>query len=500
MGGRRTIATFASCLVVTSACGDNSGLAPAGEGLLSVLAIDGLPLSPTFSPTVFDYTLPCVAGPNAISVHALSDEGATVRLLAPIETSEAEEATHDLVLDENEAIVVQVEGVATNEYWVRCLPHDFPQLRVSNDTVAVTPSRGWYLVGNVAPVKDGGTAFAMVLDERGTPVWYRRSPNGSAIDVTLLERNVIAFAPSLGAGFGTDPAGKYQIHDLASGTVELVGTVGAPTDVHELIQLPTGNRMLLSYPVVHHVDLTGLEAYTADSAIVDCAIQEVSPDGELVWEWRALDHVDPVQESTSPTKASVDGEDVVDVFHCNSLEVSPEGDVMVSMRHASAVMLIDKATKAIRWKLGGSAFSLDGAQLVHVVDDPLGGFHRQHDARFQPDGSISMFDNQSSRPTPARGVVYALDLATQTATMVMQVTGAASSPAMGSFRINPDGTSVVGWGYPGGGTGLVLTEFTASGQPMLELSFPAGNASYRAIKVSPPSLDIALLRRDAGES
>src|SRR5262249_26371625 len=154
------------------------------------------------------------------------------------------------------------------------------------------------------------------------------------------------------------------------------------------------------------------------------------------------DHIDPVRESTLPG-----GGAVVDVYHCNSIDVNADGDVLVSARHTDSLFLISKATGQIVWKLGGTAYSQDGAQLIAIQNDPHVAFYRQHDARFRPNGNISLFDDQSGKPGPARGVEYQLDLAAGTAQVVWQYEGSASSAAMGSFRRYADGTNLVGWGF-----------------------------------------------------
>ena len=68
---------------------------------------------------------------------------------------------------------------------------------------------------------------------------------------------------------------------------------------------------------------------------------------------------------------------------------------------------------------------------------------------------------------------------------------------MGSFRILPDGSRVIGWGIPGGGD-PAITEVDKNGNDLLEFLFPDGTQSYRAIKVPTSAFDIDLLRATAG--
>jgi hypothetical protein len=68
---------------------------------------------------------------------------------------------------------------------------------------------------------------------------------------------------------------------------------------------------------------------------------------------------------------------------------------------------------------------------------------------------------------------------------------------MGSFRILPDGSRVIGWGL-GASPGVAFTEVDASGRALLEMTFLDDDATYRAIKVPQGAFDLEALRRTAG--
>jgi hypothetical protein len=142
----------------------------------------------------------------------------------------------------------------------------------------------------------------------------------------------------------------------------------------------------------------------------------------------------------------------------------------------------------------------DGAQILAIQNDPASTIFMQHDARFLPNGHISIFDNHSLAG-PARGVEYALDLANGTATLVAQFPSpiGQSSLAMGSFRRSGDGHSVAGWGANGSsGDAALLTEFDSAGNDVLDMSFGSGVVSYRAQKAPLAMFDRQLLRHTAG--
>ncbi|HEX3344450.1 MAG TPA: arylsulfotransferase family protein, partial [Polyangiaceae bacterium] len=304
--------------------------------------------------------------------------------------------------------------------------------------------------------------------------------------------NTLSFVPYLAYTFAAG-SWKYEVHDLATSSVSFVVPVGEPLDLHELQLLANGDYLLLSDPIITGVDLTGLSTFGPDEAVIGCDVQELTPAGAVVWQWSAMAHFDPVKDSTWPQTTGVAGAEVIDPFHCNSIDVASNGDLLLSARAMDSVFLVSRATGNVVWKMGGAAYTRDGATYLQVTGDPQTAFYRQHDARFLPGGQISLFDDATEKPGPARGVVYSYDLGAGTATPVWQYPGTVSSEAMGSFRVAADGSRLIGWGE-GGAPKLAFTEVDASGHDLLDFEFTDGDESYRALKVPLAQLDLGLMR------
>ncbi len=161
------------------------------------------------------------------------------------------------------------------------------------------------------------------------------------------------------------------------------------------------------------------------------------------------------------------------------------------MRHTSAVYFIERATGSILWKLGGTNVVGDGGMHISVVGDSEGTFSLQHDARLSAVG-VTMFDDHGGSAGVARGIEYAIDLNAKTATPTFQFLGSGQSLFEGSFRRQADGHSVIGWGHVAKDP-RTFTEVDAQGTNVLDVTI--GSApSYRAVKVPPSQLDVALLR------
>lgn len=442
--------------------GSGSATDPDPSGVTSIVA-SPLALTPSFSTAVTDYYVRCAAGENALTLTTTRGEATTVE---------------QLTVTPGQAVTVD------DRYWVRCLPPDFPVLTVTRPG---TPTPGYYLLN--------ASKYGLVLDTNGVPVWYTQ---GSAVlNVESPAPNTLSLMPNYAAPVANDSIFPFQILSLDTNVAINVGSPNGQTDVHELRTAPNGNRLLFTAPLTSGVNLTGLKSFGDNATILDCEIEELSPSGELVWSWLASEHIDPARESLEPALVTQPST-FVDVFHCNSIEPDETGNLLLSVRHANALFYIERSTGKIKWKLGGTEYNQDGAALISVHGDSQGTFSMQHDARFQPNGNVSMFDNHGAGTGVARGIEYAIDHHAGVATPVFQFLGTGPSQFQGSFRRSADGESVIGWGRVPGDP-RSLTEIDANGQEVFNVGLGAGNVSYRAVKVPLTQLDIQLLRSSAGK-
>jgi hypothetical protein len=492
------------------------GLAPQSGGDVSLV--------PSFSPVIHDYYVLCAAGANTFSVSLAAPTGMLGKLERPTPSRASSMQTVDVTVSPNQAIVaIAKKGTATTEYWVRCLPPDFPTVQVVPNPDAGTAPPGYYLLGNQTPAF-GGVGYAMVLDQNGVPVWYEAQPQTGEFNSTTGAFDVASLATgsiSLISWPSTLATAPFEVHHLPSGTTTPVAAMGFALDPHELRALPNGDFLLFTDQIQTGVDLTGydvpmqggqIERFGPNSSILPCDVLEVDARGNLVWKWVATDHLDPVKDNTLPgLEAGPDQTLFPDPFHCNSIDVDPAtGNLLVSARHMDSIFYIERPSGKILWKMGGSTYTKDGAAYVPVQD----AFHRQHDARLQPGwstdcgghGQISVFDDESYETVPARAVVYDVDVGEMAgsddcepagATVAWQFAGATSSNLMGSFRISSDGSRVIGWGVATEST-PVLTEVDEAGDDLLDCYFTQPTTSYRAVKVPIDAFNLSDLRNAAG--
>ena len=351
---------------------------------------------------------------------------------------------------------------------VRCLPADFPTWN---------PHRAGATTTRLFAATVG--AYAVIADGNGIPVWWMRSPTGAApFDAKVLDADTIAWTYSFGSPFRTNAS-----YDLRGLDGRLQRTVGGDTlDEHDLEPLANGDYLAIVYSPRNGVDLSPIGG-PSNSNVLDGEIREIQPDGTVVWRWSTKDHV-AVDES-APEAGIVLGGQPYDLVHMNS--VQDDGDGLVfSARHLDAVYRVDKATGAIDWKLGGT----HTPQSLAFVDDPIGGFGGQHDARIDADGTLTVHDNQLFKGPPPRAARYRIDPQAGTATLLSQVTDpqVQSSQCCGSARTVPDGHTLVSWGQQ-----PRIAEYDASGTPVLTVDL-GSDFSYRAAPVTGDAPTVEQLR------
>lgn len=173
----------------------------------------------------------------------------------------------------------------------------------------------------------------------------------------------------------------------------------------------------------------------------------------------------------------------------NAVEPDGEDAVLVSVRHNDAIYKVSKVSGEILWKLGGTWTP----KSLQVLKDPEGGypFGGQHDVRLLPDGTITVYDNNTGLGIPPRAVRYSIDEANRTATFIEQVTDplAADSICCGSARRSSDGSWLMSWA-----ANSYVAEYDAAHQATFRLGFGGTLFSYRAVPVDDSVVSVSSLR------
>ncbi len=405
-------------------------------------------MHPKFNPSRRYYVTRCVPGKVDVKVRAA--DGTTVRV-GPYPARSGEFIAEARPLPGQDFEVTIDSGEETVVYRIRCLPADFPLWSYRSYSKA---PEGRFLVSLRPEPIPTSRNWAIVFDQAGTPRWWSSSVYNT-LGGEVLPDGTVQLPRGYGDGFGQDERASQETRGLDGRVLGTLRTRGTPTDGHEFVRLSNGNSLLVSYRPRLGVDLStvGLDA---DDGVLDGEIQEVTPQGKVVWRWNSKDHfgLDETPERwwrklRGNPHADGLGRPRYDIFHLNSIE--PWGkQLVISSRHTDSVAGISRRTGEVLWKFGG----VKGPESLKLVGDdpyasyPLGG---NHDARIVDGNVLTVHDNGTNlerTKRPPRLVRYRLDLKERTATFLSDVQDpevAPSSHCCGSARRFGDGW-LVAWG------------------------------------------------------
>jgi hypothetical protein len=334
----------------------------------------------------------------------------------------------------------------------------------------------------IAPKLRVAQAGPTILDDDGHVVWFKPLDTRGVTDFRVQRYHG---QPVLTWWRGRAPPharnGFYVIYDSTYRKIADVhagnGLVG---DIHEFRITPRDTALITIYHR-RRADLSSVGG-PKDGQVYDGIVQELDiATGRVLFEWHSFPQVG-LRESYWKPPAARPGKrpGPFDYFHVNSIDLEPNGNLLVSSRNTHTVYEIDRATKKILWRLGGkrSDFRLG----------PGARFAWQHDARRQPDGTVTVFDNGATPPVEkfSRVLVLRVDEATRRVTLVRSYYHPRRllSPYEGNAQFLPNGHVFVGWG-----SNPDYTEFDERGRVVLDASFgrqggkPGTEAdSYRAYR------------------
>lgn len=166
-----------------------------------------------------------------------------------------------------------------------------------------------------------------------------------------------------------DPAQHHDARRTESGGAIYLALETIPSELADRVQ---GGQVRGSVDA----DFEGGKA-TATHMWADHLI-EIDAAGNQIWDWHAYEHLDVNEDIITP------GEPRHEWSHANTIVPLDGNRVLVSFRNISTVMIIDKASGDIIWKVGWDVFS------------------RQHDPKMLPNGNILIFDNGERRKNDVR--------------------------------------------------------------------------------------------------
>lgn len=158
---------------------------------------------------------------------------------------------------------------------------------------------------------------------------------------------------------------------------------------HDVSRAPNGNTVVLGWepvrPVIASQVRGGFVGTELDGVLWSDYLNEISPDGVIVWEWHAQDVLDPFQDAICPLHERHEW------THANACTALPDGNILVSFRMLNTIGIVDRQTGGFLWKY-------TNIELGH-----------QHDPTLLPNGNVLVFANGMHVPDNPHSRIFEID-------------------------------------------------------------------------------------------
>jgi hypothetical protein len=313
---------------------------------------------------------------------------------------------------------------------------EYPAWIPRAQVAGANPSDGFLLVS----YPDG----PVILDNTGKIVWYRFQPGG-------VLGSWQAQANGLYTWLNQADSSGYYVFDTLGDQIGRISCVGFKTRFHDLMVLANGERWIMC-DQDSIMDLSAVGG-VAGAHVTASVVQRQSAAGDVLWEWRTLDHF-AITDAPLAARNDVN----VNLTHSNGIGFDTDGNLLLSSRTLNEVTKINVTTGDIIWRLGGLA------NQFTFVDDPKDGFLQQHGVRAVGPDVVQLLDNGTL--APSRLVRYVLNPTALTATLDLDFRdGSTFTPVGGSTQGLVGGGALVSFGRKGR-----VVEVDASGAKTFELT------------------------------
>jgi hypothetical protein len=334
-----------------------------------------------------------------------------------------------------------------------------------------------------------GGEYLMMIDRSGAPLYYRTFlPQGvENLQQAILPDGGKMYTVGVGVTnpegwtLGVDHVMDDQFNDVADYQLLAYAKHDVlPAEAHDFLILGDQHYVAMSY-VQRTLDLSSLNPMWGTMAVVMSNVMQEVDHGNVLMEWDSANV--PSLYADSYYASMIGPAVLTDYLHMNSIDIDPsDGNFIVSFRHTSSIVKVDRHTSAILWTLGGmeDQYGLTSDQV----------FSFQHHVRMQADGSMTVFDDGNNLHQ-TRVVSFVLDQVNHKVTSFnVLYTKPSAQPAsglMGSATPLDGGRLFCGWGgWYTMDLAPAATEIIG-GAPVWTLQFSTpGVFSYRALPITSP--------------
>lgn len=344
-------------------------------------------------------------------------------------------------------------------YGNTALPDNFPPatILVYNQPA---PEYAFYAT---EPQTDRYGNYAVILDNYGTPVFYREWPS-KTVNLQVVANNQLIHKN--GSSF-------LVLDDMYNIVDTLTAGNGYTTNTHDGMLLENGNHYLMIYDT----QLVGMDTVvpggSPNATVKGFILQELDADHNVIFQWRSWDHF----EITDANNVDLTAQSI-DYVHVNAYDTTADGNILLCCRHFDEITKIDRNTGEIIWRFGPNAQK----NMFSFSNDTV-GFSWPHDIQQLENGNLTLYDNGNFHvPQVSRSLEYEIDETNLTATLAWDYSHDPPFYCMnkGGTRRLTNSNTIVGWGnsWP-----VIATEVDMDKNVSWELSVDS-TLSYRVMKFS----------------
>ncbi|MBN2416073.1 aryl-sulfate sulfotransferase [bacterium] len=361
----------------------------------------------------------------------------------------------------------------------RGVPDDFPGITV--DVCDSSQVDEGYIFLTVSAEVEGIGYYLMILDNQGTPWWYKKLTADYAYDFKVQPAGCMSYGQFIEHHSYT--GGGDVIHMIMDTTMAVIDSVqmknGYVAEGHDFQMLENGHILLFGYYLTQ-VDMSQYaDGGQPDALVSGGVIQELDQDRNVIFQWRSWDHYSFVDYDWGRGSRSA----IIAAFHLNAISLDTDGHILLGSPSFS--MKINRQTGEVIWMLGGdeSEFMFTGAEAGDAAGHT---FHRTSE------GTILVFNNGNRTGSTSSMVnEFIIDESALTAESYWTYTPDTSIASWhrGSAQRLPNGNTFIGWGGASGKAIPAATEVTPSGEKVFELHFDHPDVeSYRAFRFPLPQV------------